>query len=65
MSFLQKHTTSDEHTRERAWAMSAVRKIQRIVKKGEKEHAEIVYGFTNLPRKRAHAEYLLELNQKH
>ncbi len=39
--------------------------IRRYVKQGEKEREEIVYGFTNLPRKKASAKRLLELNQRH
>lgn len=35
-----------------------------VIEKG-KERTEIVYGITNLPRKKADAEYLLELNRKH
>src|SRR5205823_3468561 len=34
------------------WAgIAQIFKIRRYVKKGEQEHEEIVYGFTNLPRK--------------
>jgi predicted transposase YbfD/YdcC len=48
------------------WAgIAQVFTIRRYVKKGEKEHEEIVYGFTNLPRKKANAKRLLALNQKH
>src|SRR5258708_37649793 len=48
------------------WAgIARVFKIRRQVKAREKEHEEIVYGFTNLPRKKANARRLLELNQKH
>src|SRR5947209_17294513 len=48
------------------WAgIAQVFKIRRYVKKGEQEHEEIVYGFTNLPRKKAKAKRLLALNQKH
>jgi predicted transposase YbfD/YdcC len=35
-----------------------------VVEKGEKR-IEIVYGITNLPRKKADAQRILELNQKH
>ena len=48
------------------WAgIAQVFKIRRYVKKGEQEHEEMVYGFTNLPRKKAKAKRLLALNQKH
>ena len=48
------------------WAgIAQIFKIRRYVKKGEQEHEEIVYGFTNLPRKKAGAKRLLALNQKH
>ena len=48
------------------WAgIAQIFKIRRYVKKGEQEHVEIVYGFTNLPRKKAGAKRLLALNQRH
>ena len=48
------------------WAgIAHIFKIRRSVKKGEQEHVEIVYGFTNLPRKKAGAKRLLSLNQRH
>src|SRR5438067_10909162 len=48
------------------WAgIAQIFKIKRSVKKGEHEHEEIVYGFTNLPRKKAGAKRLLALNQRH
>lgn len=51
---------------EKEWAgIAQVFVIRRYVKQGEKEREEIVYGFTNLPRKKAKAKRLLELNQKH
>jgi predicted transposase YbfD/YdcC len=51
---------------EQEWAgIAQVFKIRRLRKKREKEEEEIVYGLTNLPRKKATAERLLELNQKH
>jgi predicted transposase YbfD/YdcC len=51
---------------ERDWAgIAHVFRIKRSVKKGEKERAEIVYGFTNLPRKQASARRILHLNQQH
>lgn len=51
---------------EQEWAgIAQVFKIRRLRKKREKEEEEIVYGLTNLPRNKANAERLLELNQKH
>ena len=51
---------------EQEWAgIAQIFVIRRFVKQGEKEREEIVYGFTNLPRKKAKAKRLLELNQKH
>jgi predicted transposase YbfD/YdcC len=35
-----------------------------VIEKGEKR-VEVVYGITNLPRKKANAQRLLELNRKH
>jgi predicted transposase YbfD/YdcC len=39
--------------------------IRRHIKTKDKERIEIIYGITNLPRKEADAQFLLELNQKH
>ncbi len=51
---------------EQEWAgIAQVFKIRRWVKEKEKEREEIVYGFTNLPRSKASAKRLLELNQRH
>ena len=51
---------------ENEWAgVAQVFVIRRYVNQGEKEREEIVYGLTNLPRKKANAKRLLELNQKH
>ena len=51
---------------EREWAgIAQVFKIRRYVETKGKEHEEIVYGFTNLPRKKAGAKRLLHLHQKH
>ena len=51
---------------EREWAgIAQVFKIRRWVKEKEKEREEWVYGFTNLPRSKASAKRLLELNQRH
>lgn len=35
------------------------------MKEGEKTREEMVYGFTNLPRRKANAKQLLQLNQQH
>jgi predicted transposase YbfD/YdcC len=51
---------------EEQWAgMAQIFQIRRRVKEGEKEREEVVYGMTNLPRKKAGAKRLLELNQAH
>jgi predicted transposase YbfD/YdcC len=51
---------------ENDWAgIAQVFMIRRTVKEKGKERVEIVYGITNLPRKKADAKRLLELNQKH
>jgi len=51
---------------EKEWAgIAQIFMIRRSVKEGEKEREERVSGFTNLPRKKAHARRLLELNQQH
>ncbi len=51
---------------EKEWAgIAQIFRIRRYVKEGEKEREEIVYGFTNLPRKKANAKRILSLNQKH
>jgi predicted transposase YbfD/YdcC len=51
---------------EKEWAgIAQIFVIRRYVKQGEQEREEMVYGFTNLPRKKAKAKRLLELNQKH
>jgi predicted transposase YbfD/YdcC len=51
---------------EKEWAgIAQIFTIRRSVKEGGKEREERVYGFTNLPRKKAHAERLLQLNQQH
>jgi len=48
------------------WAgMAQVFRLRRSVKEGEKEREEIVYGVTNLPRKKANASRLLTLQQAH
>jgi len=51
---------------QKEWAgVAQVFKIRRWVKTGEEMSEEFAYGFTNLPRKKANAKRLLELNQKH
>ncbi|GCF11519.1 ISAs1 family transposase [Dictyobacter arantiisoli] len=51
---------------EKEWShIAQVFQIRRRVTKGEEEREEIVYGVTNLPRKRAGAKRILDLNQKH
>jgi predicted transposase YbfD/YdcC len=48
------------------WAgVAQIFHIRRSVKDGEKGHEEMVYGLTNLPRKKVNAEQLLTLNQQH
>ena len=45
---------------EREWAgMAQIFQIRRSGEKEGKEHEELVYGFTNLPRKKAGAKRLL------
>ena len=51
---------------EKEWAgIAQIFKIRRSVKEGEKEREEMVYGFSNFPRKKANAKRLLKLNQQH
>lgn len=51
---------------EREWAgIAQVFKIRRRVRQKEQEREEIVYGMTNLPRSKASAKRLLNLNQAH
>jgi predicted transposase YbfD/YdcC len=40
-------------------------RLRRDVKAGEQEREEIVYGFANLPSKKANASRLLALQQAH
>jgi predicted transposase YbfD/YdcC len=48
------------------WAgIAQVFRIRRTVKEKGEERVEIVYGITNLPRKKANAKRILELNRKH
>ena len=51
---------------ETQWAgIAQVFRLRRHVKDGEQEREEIVYGLTNLPRKKANAARLLALQQAH
>lgn len=48
------------------WAgIAQVSMIRRTVVEKGKTRVEIVYGITNLPRKKANAKRILELNRKH
>lgn len=51
---------------ENEWAgIAQVFRIRRTVKAKGEERQELVYGLTNVPRKKADAKRLLELNRKH
>ncbi len=51
---------------ERDWAgIAQVFLIRRTVRRKGEERVEIAYGITNLPRKKANAKRILELNRKH
>jgi len=51
---------------ERDWTgIAQIFRIRRWVKEAEHEHEEVVYGITNLPRKKANASRLLSLQQEH
>jgi predicted transposase YbfD/YdcC len=51
---------------ETEWAgIAQVFRLRRQVKEGDKEREEVVYGLTNLPRKKANAARLLALQQAH
>lgn len=51
---------------EREWAgMAQVFRIRRTVERGNEKREAIVYGLTNLSRKKASALRLLHLNQQH
>jgi predicted transposase YbfD/YdcC len=51
---------------ERTWkGVTYICKIQRTVKQQGKERTEIAYGITNIPKEKADAERLLELNRNH
>jgi hypothetical protein len=51
---------------EREWpGIAQIFQIRRLVTEKEKQREEMVYGFTNLPRKKANARRLLVLIQHH
>lgn len=51
---------------QKEWAgIAQVFRIRRTVKEKGEERREIVYGITNVPRNKADAKRLLELNRKH
>ena len=51
---------------EKEWAgIAQIFRIRRTVKEGEKMREEIIYGFTNLSRRKASAKQILKLNQQH
>ena len=51
---------------EKEWAgIAQIFHIRRTVKEGEKTREELVYGLTNLPRRKANAKHLLQFNQQH
>ena len=51
---------------EQEWAgIAQVFRIRRTVKEKGEERCELVYGITNVPRKKADAKRLLEWNRKH
>jgi predicted transposase YbfD/YdcC len=58
-------TEMNEWFQEKWTGIAQIFRIHRSRKRGGKEQKQIVYGFTNLPREKANAQYLLELNQKH
>ena len=58
-------TQMNEHFKDKWAGIAQVFLIKRtVIEKGE-ERVEIVYGMTSLPRKKADAKRLLELNRKH
>lgn len=58
-------TQINEHFKDEWAGIAQVFMIKRtVIQKGE-ERVEIVYGMTSLPRKKADAKRLLELNRKH
>jgi predicted transposase YbfD/YdcC len=58
-------TQMNEYFRKDWAGIAQVFMIRRTVKEKGEERVEIVYGISNLPRKKANARRLLELNQKH
>ena len=51
---------------EKDWTgLAQIFRLRRVVKIAEKEREEVVYGITNLPRKKANAARLLALQQEH
>jgi predicted transposase YbfD/YdcC len=58
-------TQMNEYFRKDWAGIAQVFMIRKTVKEKGGERIEIVYGITNLPRKKANARRLLELNQKH
>ena len=51
---------------ERDWTgLAQIFRLRRVVKEAGKEREEVVYGITNLPRKKANAARLLALQQAH
>ena len=51
---------------EKDWTgLAQIFRLRRMVKAAEKEREEVVYGITNLPRKKANAAQLLTLQQEH
>jgi len=51
---------------EKDWTgLAQIFRIRRMVKTAEKEREEVVYGITNLPRRKANAARLLALQQEH
>ncbi|GAC1689943.1 MAG: ISAs1 family transposase [Ktedonobacteraceae bacterium] len=51
---------------ERDWTgLAQIFRLRRVVKEGDKQREEVVYGITNLPRKKASAARLLALQQEH
>jgi predicted transposase YbfD/YdcC len=48
------------------WAnIAQVFMIKRTIREKDKERIQVVYGLTSLPRKKAQASHLLDLNRKH
>lgn len=58
-------TQMNEYFKKEWTGIAQVFMIRRTVKEKGKERVEIAYGITNLPRRKADAKRILELNQKH